>query len=351
MKIARISSYPMPRMNWKTYLALSLLFILAACSQKSSETQLGFYHWQTKVDLTATEQSYLRQADKLYVKFFDVDWNGSLQMAAPQAQVQWSSELPDSLEMVPTIFITNRTLSKTNDNALPDLAEKIAMKVHRLSAETSFEEVQFDCDWTASTKGKYFELLRLLRQHFDKGVQFSATIRLHQIQYADRTGMPPVERGMLMFYNMGDLENWETDNSILDVDIGRSYLGEVEGYSLPLDVALPIFYWGVVFRDNRLLQLKNNLQPSDLADTSRFVRLSPQRFQAKKSTYLDGTYLYAGDRLRLETIQFEGLRAAAQLLAERLRPENRTVVFYHLDTATIKNFPYVTLDSIYTIFQ
>jgi len=338
-------------MNLRHCSALVILLTLAACSQKSPETQLGFYHWQTEVDLTAAEQSYLRQADKLYVKFFDVDWNGGLQMTVPQAQVQWSSELPDSLDIIPTVFITNRTLSNTNDEALPDLAEKIATKIQELGAKNSFVEVQFDCDWTASTKGKYFELLRLLREHFEAVVQFSATIRLHQIQYADRTGVPPVERGMLMFYNMGDLESWDAENSILDVEIGRSYLAELDNYPLPLDVALPIFHWGVVFRDNRLLQLNNNLQATDLADTSRFVRLSPQRFQAKKSTYLDGTYLYTGDRIRLEGTSSQQLQAAAHLLAERLRLEDRTVVFYHLDTATIKNFSYATLDSIYSIFQ
>jgi len=332
---------------------LGLLFLLNfwACENSAPKITSAFYHWQTRVELTATEQSYLQNSKKLYVKFFDVDWDGAFQEAVPQAQVEWSTALPDSLDIIPTVFITNRTLLNSSEEFLPELAEKIVLKIEQLQDNYTFQEVQFDCDWTSKTQGKYFELLRLLRSGFPRKTVLSATIRLHQIQYAQRTGVPPVDRGMLMFYNMGDLESWETENSILDIEIGRSYLSKLEDYPLPLDVALPIFQWGIVFRENRLLQLINNLQPSDLQDTSRFLQLSPQRYQAKKSTYLDGSYVYAGDRIRLESIALEQLKTAAQVLSEQLRQEPRTVAFYHLDTATIKNYPYATLDSIVSIFR
>lgn len=316
----------------------SCLLLLCSCSNQERAVTPAFYHWQTKVQLTTAEQEHLQQLGvaKLYVKFFDVDWDAASQQAVPQAQVEWGNSVLDSVEIIPTIFITNRTLLNLDASDLPQLAERIATKINQLAKNRPFQEVQFDCDWSPKTQQPYFHLLGLLRKKFNTTIQLSATIRLHQIQYFEQTGVPPVNRGMLMFYNMGNLEDWKTDNSVLGVAIGRSYLGPIQKYPLPLDVALPIFEWGVVFREERLIQLINNLQAEHVQDTVRFLQLSPHRYEVRQSTYLDGYYLYKGDRIRLEAISHDQLQESADLLSQKLSRQPLTVAFYHLDSTTIR---------------
>ena len=128
------------------------------------------------------------------------------------------------------------------------LSEKIMSQIMRLwptVSNTAIHEIQFDCDWTQSTKEKYFKFLRHFRQlQNDPTFQLSATIRLHQIKFANQTGVPPVNRGMLMFYNMADLESIKTPNSILDLEVAHQYIDSQTTYELPLDFALPIFSLG-----------------------------------------------------------------------------------------------------------
>ena len=58
-----------------------------------------------------------------------------------------------------------------------------------------FKEVQFDCDWTESTRVQYFAFLRESRKLFS-GWRVSSTVRLYQYKYPEKAGVPPIERGM-----------------------------------------------------------------------------------------------------------------------------------------------------------
>lgn len=309
----------------------------------------AFYHWKTKLQLSENERLYLDSlgVKKLYVKFFDVDWDEASNQPLPHASVQIDAARLAELEIVPVVFITNRTWLRLSLEEVDSLAKKIVFKIGELGKEAgfSFREIQFDSDWTGQTRGRFFHFLKTF-QSDDSGETpplLSATIRLHQLKFFEKTGVPPVDRGMLMFYNMGDLEDWDTENSILDTELGREYLTNPDRYPLPLDLALPIFRWGVLFRDGELFKLINNLSEADLRDSLRFTATAPNRFLVKKSTYLQGYYLYEGDRLRLESASMPSLKAAASLLGKKLPLAGRTAVFYHLDSALIRDFPVAAL--------
>ena len=219
-------------------------------------------------------------------------------------------------------------------------------------------EIQIDCDWSGTTKEKYFKLLSFLRKKIaSKKIKLSSTIRLHQIKFFKKTGVPPVDRGMLMFYNVGEVADISTQNSILDLEIAKQYLENFDNYPLQLDLALPIFSWGVLFRDGKMIKLISGLREAELSDSTRFVNSSASRilnfgstFEVKKSTYLDGRYLYEGDQIRLESVRLEVLEETAQLLKEHLFNEDLTISFYHLDTTTIKHFQYEKLQDICHFF-
>ncbi|HFA50871.1 MAG TPA: hypothetical protein ENJ95_17825 [Bacteroidetes bacterium] len=357
-------------------LIIALFSALSACQPeppKPSPPQPAFYHWQTHLQLTPPERQLLDSLNvkKLYVKFFDVDWDEKTGAPLPQAEVQIDTHLLYGLEIVPAIFITNRTFKNISRNKPPPagrqvktLADNILQKINKLSYIAP-KEIQFDCDWTPSTREKYFGFLHYFKSKLDGSATTSvaATIRLHQLKYPKKTGVPPVDRGMLMFYNMGELDEWETDNSILDLSTADQYLDSPQSavrspqypylagrQAIPLDIALPIFRWGVVFRNNELAYLINDLGAEDLRDTAYFYKIAANRYGLRKSTYLHGYYLYKGDRLRLEGTSPGLLKEAAALLGNRFTKLSKfskpTVAFYHLDTTALKVFNYEDFEKI-----
>ncbi len=323
------------------------LCLLVGCKQSPNTVYPSFYHWQTALAIDSVEQAYLRglEAKRLYVKFFDVKWDEGRNEATPHAILQ-PQAWPQEVAIVPTVFITNRSMRELNPPAIAELADRLLEKVGELlPAEVPWPELQIDCDWTKSTRANYFELLRQIREQLPEGVQLSATIRLHQYRYPDQTGVPPVDRGMLMFYNMGDIGRWEEPNSILNLETAALYLDE-QKYDLPLDLALPLFRWGVLFRDRQLIKLINGLESTTLQDTSLFREVQKGRFEVVKSTYLEGYYLYRGDELRLEGVSTSALREAAQLLLKVPAEKKRYLAFYHLDRPVLESYTYAELEKV-----
>lgn len=374
---------------WRIAVCSSLILLVWSC-QEETKVEPAFYHWQTNLALSQTEQAYLDSlhVKKLYAKFFDVAWDASREMPIPVAEVagleEWrNGELedgrigglekgnnetlppltpstlqpfhPSTFELIPCIFITNESFQNLPDARVAWLSERVSEKLSELWQQMpgrKLTEVQFDCDWTATTRDHFFQFIEHFRK-LNPDVIISATIRLHQVRDYKQTGVPPIDRGMLMFYNTGDLESWYEDNSILNLDIAEDYLPTSNFrlptshfYPLHLDVALPIFAWGVLFRDGRMIRLINNLRSDDLSDTSRFHKIADNRFEVQKSTYLDGYYLYQNDQLRLESIDSNLLFQAGDLLTKHLKNRNLTVAFYHLDTTTIKYFPHEVLEEV-----
>jgi len=332
-------------------LQIATLLLLLACGKDKIETENAFYYWQTNLELNDLEQQYLDslKIKKLYVKFFDVDWDNSSKEAVPNAEFIWKSDQWQSFEIIPTVFITNHTLLQISEDKINQLASRIVLKINQLSNGFTFQEVQIDCDWTQSTKEKYFQLLNRIESLLPNRT-LSATIRLHQIKYAHQTGIPSVDRGMLMYYNIGEITKWESENSIFQADIAASYLENSKQYQLPLDVVLPIFHWGLVFRDEQLFKIVNNLEAGDLV-LEKYQKIAPNRYEVIQDTYLKGHYLYKGDKIRLEDISKSQLTIATKQLTDYLTNQSRTIAFYHLDEAVIKNWEIEVLEDILSSFS
>ncbi|MFK7979962.1 MAG: hypothetical protein AB8G86_08275 [Saprospiraceae bacterium] len=335
----------------------SFFFLSYSCDSEKIEIQPAFYHWQTNLSLSELEKRYLSDLSiqKIYPKFFDVDWDFNRQEATALATMSLSTNLPKTLEIVPTVFITNRSLVQISADQITDLANKIAQKLQgQMTAfsDQSIKEIQIDCDWTQSTQAKYFDLLKILNKIFNpQGINLSVTIRLHQIKYAEKTGVPPVNRGMLMYYNMGEVQKGTTNNSILDNVIGAKYLDKLAAYPLPLDIALPLFQWGVLFRNDKMIKLLNQLTAQDLSDGQRFAKVDKNHWEVIKSTYLNGVYLYKNDRIRLEKVEISALKTATALLQKQLKIADRSIVFYHLDSTVIRQFEIAELKEIIQKFE
>ncbi len=339
--------------------ALLFLLTLFSCDlKKNPETSLtpAFYHWQTRTALTAEEQQYLDSlgVQRLYFKAFDVDWDGRGQEPVPLASVEGLADLAFGGELVPTVFITNRTLQNLDLNGVETLASRIAGKLEGLVAglPNSIPELQLDCDWTESTRERYFALLEHLRTAFsERGIILSSTIRLHQVRYFERTGVPPIDRGMLMVYNTGRVTQWAEEQTILDPRAVAPYLTRLEAYPLPLDLALPAFAWTAVYRDGKLVRLIHGLRSKAMAEQPQFTVLGENRFELRESMYFNGDYLYRGDRLRAEAPTLWMLEETAALLQPHFSGRDIHLAFYHLDTTTVNHYPPHALQRVVNILD
>lgn len=335
------------------YSVFALLIFLISCKTEiktSRNVERAFYHWKTNFSPTSLETKLLDslQVKKLYVRFFDVDWDEKAGDPKPLAMLNASNKnYLQQFNIIPTVFITNECIYKIRPEQTDSLAHRIYRLLQTLKTKNALSkptEIQIDCDWTKTTKEKYFSILNAL-QAIDSSQVYSVTIRLHQIKFMTTTGVPPVKKGMLMCYNMGNLRNIKTYNSILEIAELKKYLANLPEYPLHLDVALPIFEWVVLFRDNKYFGLLQNVG-NNFFEEGVFSRLG-NFYTSKFDTTIHGYNIKKSDVLRLEQTDPQTIEKAAGRITKGLRETSLTVSLYHLDSITLKKYSAHDLENIY----
>lgn len=278
------------RRIWNNLTSISLLtalftcICLISCSQdKTAETLRSAYYWSTTWQMDSSKMNFIQKhhIKRLYVRFFDVvrDADGEIM---PNATLQFDtteenmtaeekekeSLMPKGMEIIPVVYIVNDCFkAKTKTNPISSdksdrkssaetprkLADKILNRILQMNEANDIEnvkEIQIDCDWTASTQETYFEFLHYLKEKAkDKQIQLSATIRLHQLSMPP----PPVDRGILMMYNTGDVKQLSCQKPILDMKDVAPYIQHLASYPLPLSAAYPLFSWRILFREGKFV--------------------------------------------------------------------------------------------------
>jgi hypothetical protein len=330
------------------------VYSLFSCNENKANRNIepAFYYWKSVFNLSGYEQQKLDslKVKTLYIKFFDVGWNDVAETSVPVAKLQPGNfKLPPKFTVVPAVFITNECIQKIHSSQIAALSGNIYTLVDEIIKRNSFKpikEIQIDCDWTAGTKSNYFLLLEKLSSLYkDSGIAISATIRLHQIKFAGKTGVPPVNKGLLMCYNMGNLKNPATNNSIIETEELEKYTAALSSYPLPLDVALPLFDWKVLFRNNAYNGLVQNLS-TPLLSTDVALQ-NNNRFTILKDTVLAGYDLKKGDVLRNEQSSYKEVMNAAASISRQLKNTSLTVSLYHLDSVILNKYSLHELETVY----
>lgn len=309
----------------------TLLGALAGCAtrEKPSFGAPAFYYWQTVFKLSDAQRARLDSlhCQRLYLKVLDLGISPENGQPAPMALLETAdSSGLEGRAVIPCVFITNEVFQRTEASLLPGLADKIVGVTG-----TQAPEIQIDCDWTATTRERYFVFLREIKKRLPATCRLSVTIRLHQYKFPRQTGVPPADRGMLMLYNTGDIDNPATRNSIFDPADARKYIdGARAGYPLPLDVALPDFSWALVFRQGEFWKILPDFDAGQLADTAFFRAAGPDRWEVLQGTFRGGLYLRPGDQLRYESITPELLEEAKSLAEQLDLADDATLAYFHL---------------------
>ena len=201
------------------------------------------YYWRTSLQLDSTERGFMadHHVSRIYCRYFDVVLGGA-DVPMPNATITFgdSLQLPDSTELVPTVFITENCLRGNEVDSLPRRIVSRILQMNATNGLGDVREIQIDCDWTERSRETFYALLSDMRQICQQhDIRLSATIRLHQLQMP----APPVDYGVLMLYNTGAPERFEERNPILDLRDVKPYVKYLADYELPLAAAYPVFQW------------------------------------------------------------------------------------------------------------
>jgi hypothetical protein len=269
---------------------------------------------------------------------FDIIWDDTKQNVRPDMPIEQIELLPDDITIVPVVYITLEALRHMSDTGLSSHASGIVTTILSLMHQSTLQnginnsqqshlELQIDCDWTASTRDRYFTLLQKIKQ-LSPGCIVSSTIRLHQIKYAASTGIPPVDRGMLMVYNMGHPKYSNVTNSIFDSDLVDSYTRTLASYPLPLDRALPMFSWAVLYKQGKYKGLIRNIDDAVIKDNDHFKKTGKHRYRAIRACSVGDASLERGDELRIDRVNDNELMSACKLLNKRLHSSTSTLSIF-----------------------
>ena len=229
-------------------MSLLLCLLMAGCSERQELTEgNAVYFWRTDLRLDSTEQAFLQRyhINKVYCRYFDVVIDEEGAEPKPNATIAFSSTLPDSIELIPTVYITEDCMHQKHAG----LAEKIVKRIRQMNETNDIKhvsEIQIDCDYTSKSRKNYYQFLEEVKETW--GQTLSTTIRLHQLSME----APPVDYGVLMIYNTGDPRKWEERNPILDIRDVQAYLKRLDSYPLPLAAAYPVYQWVRTIRNIRI---------------------------------------------------------------------------------------------------
>lgn len=331
----------------KYLIILTFLSLFISCTIREVPSA-AFYYWKTIFKLSKIEKQCLsdNHVKKIYVRYFDIDLDNKRQ-PFPVTAVRYET-VTNGFEIVPVVYIKNKVM--LNDKLdVKVLAQKTYDFVNQINIKNKIkiQEIQIDCDWTLKSRDTYLSFI----EHFKviSGKTLSATIRLHQIKYFAKTKIPNVDKGVLMYYNMGVIAP-DSLNSIYDRSIANKYLESLKKYPLEIDVALPIYSWAVHIRDHRVIGLRNKIDVSNFKKDPNFDFKNKNYFTVKQSNYKKGIFYKENDVLKLESISQGNLLEMAKDLNSNLKQIPKEIIFYDLDEINIKNYEKDIFQQVITRF-
>ncbi len=326
--------------SYKTVLIWAVFFVLGCGQNVKTDKKISFYYWQT-IFHADTQMSQM-DSGRIYLRLFDLVVEDG--QTHPNQVIQFQTKPGKHLQIIPIVYIKNDVfLQGKSFIEIEELAAKTILLVDTICSqnEIGYTEIQIDCDWTDKTKDAYFKFLSFLMAN-DLNKKLSVTLRLHQIKYKERTGIPPSDKYVLMYYNIGELADLKA-NSIYNYRNAETYVKYIRTYPRPFSLALPIFNWAIRLEHGHVKEIVRYFNIEALENKKRFERLNDKLYRVSESHFASGVYWKSGDLLKLEAIALSDLESIVkQVSANKFHPIDE-VIFYHWNEANLKNYPVSTL--------
>lgn len=345
-------------LRWVPFVVLAPLLTYAAFREEPPPSVVipSAFRWRNSSWLEGQEEQAIQRngLQRVYVKLLDIDWNsahGAHPVSSVKMPYQWRTyggdegNWSDKVELVPSIYITNNTFFRISDKEVDELAHKLLRKL-RTECPKTIHGVMLDCDWSTKTKAKFFRLARIMNDSLE--VPVTATIRLHQYAQPGKTGIPPVDRGMLMPYNVGRITEPGSVNSIFDHEMALPYFSANDPYPLPLDIGLPAFSWGVQFRKGAFMGILQETQVNDAMNAGLLGREAQGTMQVVNEDNEHYPALHLGDEIRVERMTPEVIAQVAKLARSAVNSDTLAVVYFESGAA---NFQGMTTQEVRSGFE
>ena len=376
------------------FLALLIIQILfSSCHHENHNVIQSFCFWKTNLSFDEKSDSLVNdlKLKHFYVRYFDLDWNPYRKQAQPLASIQSIYFNKTNCQFTPSIFITNDVVLNSTKVQLDTLSNRIYNRVfaisdayftqsassyanqivsenyekqngenkkmmdtepivvkRKLELKKNIQDILIDCDWSEKSKENYFYLLQKIKIKFPN-YKIEATIRLWQYKYFEKTGIPPVDSGLLMCYNMTNPESRKTENSIGTNNDLEKYIVHNK-YNLKLNVALPLYSWSLVFRGDKFKGILSN-DIDFTKDESVFKKSGDNRFILIDDVRVGNMYLRNGDEIRIEKISNSELEDMISTLTDKIKIDNKTrVTFFSFDKKYINDYGTQNISNYYSQF-
>jgi hypothetical protein len=338
----------------------------------------GIYDWS---GVTRIEYADTLHIQKYYQKFFEVGLDDRLE-PTPIDEI-WEGSIADRNRMidnkdaesypyyrdtivkhpvyvVPCVYIHQAVFLQKTLNT-KELAKKVLhlldwhLLEYNYPAASRLIEFQIDCDWPAKGQGAYFDFLIALKKEMRNSIKYahillSATLRLYPYKFPDQMGILPVDRAMLMCYNLQPPDHRGQKRSIFSLKVLHDYLVGARVYPVALDIALPIFNLAYVYDEHLFQKMLHNV---DKDFKGILHHDNGYWFTLQKDTliydYPKDNFLRKGQRVKLEEVSLKELKKALKLIDQNVVFRDRpTLSFYSIEnlpnanTATLKG-----LDRLY----
>ena len=275
----------------------------------------SIYYWKSTFKIDSADQEFLNRhkIDRIYLRMFDIVseyYRPDSIKSVPHATTIFNSPIPENIEIVPVTYITVEGLRNMHGYET-QYAKLITSRIKAICNHNNcgkIKELQLDCDWTSTTKDIYESLCLHIKEYLSNdSITLSITVRLHQLNETP----PSCDKGVLMLYNTGALKNFDTENSILDIDDVEPYLKKYNGtYPIPIDFAYPTFGWGVKFINGE--------------------------FQGIVSE--NATTEADNEKIRRERPKFKEIIKVKGLVEKHIGKPATTNILYHLDQTQLENY-------------
>ena len=349
---------PLSRKGSAGFILVVSLACFSGCGQRSTVVVPSAFHWRNSDPLNHSDREATASngLQRIYFKILDIGWNpanGAYPVSSVTVPYAWrnysgkAGAWTDSVELVPSIYITNTMFQKIGDAEVDQLATNLLRKL-RKECPLKIHGVMLDCDWTPTTKSRFFRLTRIMNDSLH--VPLIVTIRLHQFAHPGKTGVPPADRGMLMVYNVGQVHVPGSANSIFNKEEAEPYFRRSKPYPLPLDIALPAFSWGAHFRKGHFMGILQEEQINAAASRGLLTGSFTGTMQVTNEDNDRLPELHLGDEVRMERMTPDVISQVAQLARGAVNSDTTAVAFFEVGTRAFRSLAPGFVDSVYRAF-
>ncbi|PKP04664.1 MAG: hypothetical protein CVU11_03700 [Bacteroidetes bacterium HGW-Bacteroidetes-6] len=376
---------------FRLYLLLALIPVvfMSSCTGDKQPTRSVFL-WKTNQELGGPDRNRLDSLgiSHYYIRYADIRWNPIYRVVEPVSGAEPGYSFSVPYRVTPVLFITNDVLANTNTDNLPELATHIVKLYTGINSKFAYEYASglmrkfydysegkqmihlfnhpdtfarrwekrnrtllIDCDWTVSTRKKYFELLAEIDRLLPE-IEVESSLRLWQYRDYKLSGVPPVNRCLLMCYSTGDPADPDEHNAIVDYKTIREYINHSH-YPLDLDIALPVYSWATLFRNNKFAGIISPMSLNELVtDTILYFRNDSTRFIVKCDTVMGNTYYRYGDEVHYQGIDAEELMNIAAWIDKTIDPgANDKISLFSYDTLYFNQIGDENIKKVFRIFD